>query len=273
MTPSLAARGERLGAFESRLLGVSGLLFVASAATTAVWCTSIAAMGMSMPGGWTMSMAWMRMPDQTWSGAAASFFGMWVVMMVAMMLPALVPALRRYAEAVTRLEAAPDGVSVGRLVTVAGAGYFSVWAAAGLVLFPTGATLAAVEMDRPAVARAVPLAIAAVLLIAGAWQFTAGKARALACCGAESGHAAAPTGAQAAWRHGLRLGVQCLRCCGNLMAVLVVVGVMDLTTMALVTAAITAERLAPAGARVAHGIGGVLVAAGVVAVARALAGA
>jgi predicted metal-binding membrane protein len=48
-------------------------------------------------GGWTMSMAWMRMPGQTWPAATASFLGMWVVMMVAMMLPALVPMLQRYA--------------------------------------------------------------------------------------------------------------------------------------------------------------------------------
>jgi hypothetical protein len=38
-----------------------------------------------MPGGWTMSMAWMRMPGQTWPGDAVSFLGIWVVMMVAMM--------------------------------------------------------------------------------------------------------------------------------------------------------------------------------------------
>jgi predicted metal-binding membrane protein len=44
---------------------------------------------MPMPGRWTMPMAWMRMPGQTWPGAAASFLGMWVVMMVAMMLPSL----------------------------------------------------------------------------------------------------------------------------------------------------------------------------------------
>ena len=45
-----------------------------------------------MPGGWTMAMAmaWTRMPGQTWPGAAASFLGMWVVMMVAMMLPSVV---------------------------------------------------------------------------------------------------------------------------------------------------------------------------------------
>ena len=49
--------------------------------------------GMEMPGGWTMSMAWMRMPGQGWPGAAATFLGMWIVMMVAMMLPVLVPML------------------------------------------------------------------------------------------------------------------------------------------------------------------------------------
>jgi predicted metal-binding membrane protein len=256
--------------FERRLLGVSGLLVVASAATTIIWCASMSAMDMPMPGGWTMSMAWMRLPDQTWFGAAASFLGMWMVMMVAMMLPVLVPALRRYAKAVTPLDGAADGPSVGRLVAIAGAGYFSVWAGAGLALFPAGATLAAIEMEQPAIARAVPLAIAAVLLIAGAWQFSAGKARALACCGAAPGHGpVASASGRAAWRQGRRLGVQCLRCCGNLMAVLVVVGVMDLATMALVTAAITAERLAPAGRHVARGIGGGLVAAGVATLCRA----
>ena len=81
----------------SAFFGVSALLFAASAAVTIVWCASMSAMGeMAMPGGWTMSMAWMRMPGQTWPGAAASFLGMWVVMMVAMMLPSLVPMLWRY---------------------------------------------------------------------------------------------------------------------------------------------------------------------------------
>jgi len=55
---------------------------------------------MPMPGGWTMSRT--LMPGQTWPGAAASFLSMWVVMMVAMMLPSLVPMLWRYREAVGR---------------------------------------------------------------------------------------------------------------------------------------------------------------------------
>jgi len=93
----LATAGLRRATSDLRLLGVSGLFFVVSAAVTILWCASMSAMGeMPMPGGWTMSMAWMRMPEQTWPGAAASFLGMWVVMMVAMMLPSLVPMLWRY---------------------------------------------------------------------------------------------------------------------------------------------------------------------------------
>src|SRR5215831_16646210 len=88
---------------ERAFFAFSALLFAASAAVTIAWCSSMSAMGgMLMPGGWTMSMTWMRMPDQTWGGAAASFVGMWVVMMVAMMLPSLVPMLWRYRQAVGR---------------------------------------------------------------------------------------------------------------------------------------------------------------------------
>src|SRR5437016_4076323 len=100
---------------ERAFFGVSALLFAASAAVTIVWCASMSAMrDMPMAGGWTMSMAWMRMPGQTWLGAAASFLGMWVVMMVAMLLPSLVLRVGRYREAVgktgeTRLRNAGGG--------------------------------------------------------------------------------------------------------------------------------------------------------------------
>src|SRR5262249_38720011 len=113
-------------------LGVSALLFVVSAAVTVAWCASMSAVGgMPMPGGWTMSMAWMRMPGQTWPGAAAAFLAMWVVMMVAMMMPSLVPMLDRYRRAVGR---AGEG-RFGRLTTLAGAGYFLVWTVFGAAVF------------------------------------------------------------------------------------------------------------------------------------------
>jgi predicted metal-binding membrane protein len=68
----------------------SALLFIASAARTIYGERSMSS-GMAMPGGWTMSMASMRIEGQSWLAAIFAFMGMWVVTMAAMMLPALVP--------------------------------------------------------------------------------------------------------------------------------------------------------------------------------------
>jgi predicted metal-binding membrane protein len=259
---------------ERIFFGVSALLFAASAVVTIVWCASMSAMGeMPMPGGWTMSMAWMRMPGQTWPGAAASFLGMWVVMMVAMMLPSLVPMLWRYRQAVGRTGQAVSRTGksrLGRLTALVGVGYFFVWTVFGIAAFPLGVALAAVEMQWPSLASAVPIAVGVVVLIAGRVLFTAWKAHHLACCREAPGRGRTlPADAGTAWRHGLRLGLHCSYCCAGLTAILLGLGVMDLRAMAVVTAAITVERLAPAGERVARAIGVVIVVAGLFLIARA----
>ncbi len=254
---------------ERSFAGVSALIFAASAAATVVWCGPMSAMvGMAMPGGWTMSMAWMRMPGQSWPGAAALFLGMWIVMMVAMMLPSLLPVLPRYRQAVGCAGTARSGT----LTIMVGVGYYFVWTLIGLIAFPLGVVLADVEMHWPAIARAAPTAAGVVVLIAGALQFSAWKARQLACCRQLSGcDRTPPVDIGPAWRHGLRLGLQCSRCCAGLTAILLVNGVMDLRAMAGVTAAITLERLAPAGERVARAIGTVIIAAGLLLTMRAAA--
>ena len=226
-------------------LGLSALLFAASAAATVAWCSS-------------MSTAWMRMPGQTWPGFTASFLGMWVVMMVAMMLPSLAPMLWRYRAAVGR----------SWPTALVGGGYFFVWALFGMAAFPPGVALATLAMQQAALARAIPIAVGVVVLIAGAYQLTAWKARELASCRAEPGTLPADPGT--AWRHGLRLGVHCTRCCVGLMAILLVIGVMDLRAMAAVAAAITIERLAPAAERVARATGVVVVGAGLFLIGTAL---
>jgi len=247
--------------------GVSALLFAASTATTVAWCMAMSDMGeIAMPGGWTLSMAWMPMCGQTWTGAAASFVGMWAVMMVAMMLPSLVPVLWRYGQALgARGEARP-----GRLAALAGAGYFFVWTVLGAIVFALGAAFAEMVMRTPAVAHAVPLSLGVVVLLAGAFQFSARKARHLACCRlVRADEHAIPADAGTAWRYGVWLGLQCSRACAGLTAILLVIGVMDLLAMAVVTAVITAERLAPAGERVAWAAGAVSIVAGVYLMGRA----
>jgi predicted metal-binding membrane protein len=262
---------EVVRASQRAFFGVSAVLFVASTAVTIVWCTSMSAMGgMPMPGGWTMSMAWMRMPGQTWFGAAASFLGMWVVMMVAMMLPSLVPMLWRYRQNIGQAVGRTGETRLGRLTALVGVGYFFVWTVLGMAAFPLGVALAAVEMQQPALARAVPIAAGGVVLLAGLLQFTAWKARHLACCReAPECSRMLPAGSGTAWRHGLRLGLHCGHCCAGPMAILLVMGVMDLRAMAVVAAAITVERLAPAGEVVARALGAVVIGAGLFLIARA----
>jgi len=254
-------------ASQQGFLGVLALLFGASASITIVWCGAMSAMGeMPMPGGWTLSMVWMRMPGQTWPAVAASFLGMWVVMMIGMMLPSLVPMLWRYRQAVGQT----NPTRLDRLTLLVGVGYFVVWTVFGIAAFPLGLALAAIVMKQPALARAVPITTGVVVLIAGALQLTAWKARHLAWCREAPGHGVTlPADAGAAWRHGLSLGLHCAHCCAALMVMLLVLGVMDLRVMAIVTAAITVERLAPAGERIARAIGVGVVVGGLFLIARA----
>ncbi|HEY6451674.1 MAG TPA: DUF2182 domain-containing protein [Steroidobacteraceae bacterium] len=247
--------------------GVSALLFAASAAMVILWCGSMSASGMPMPGDWAMSMTWMRMPGQSWLGAAASFIGMWVAMMVAMMLPSLVPMLWRFRQAVGAIA----GARLDRLTALVGLGYFCVWAAVGMAAFPLGAALAAIEMRHPALARAMPVAAGAVVVIAGVLQFTPWKSYHLACCRQSPAHPGrSPANAGAAWRLGVRLGLHCSHCCAGPTAILLVIGCMDLRAMGIVMAGITAERLAPAGQRVARAIGAIAAGTGLLLIALAV---
>ena len=247
-------------------LGASALLFITSVATTIYLCQSMSG-GMAMPGGWTMSMTWMKMQGQSWLASAASFMGMWVVMMAAMMLPALVPTLLRYRLSLR----GPETIYPGALTVIAGASYLLVWALLGAVVYPFGVFVAKAEMASAELSRSMPIAAGMVLLLAGGLQLTAWKARQLCRCRAvpvfrqELNH-----GAGSAWAHGIRLGTDCALCCSGLMAIVLVTGVMNLVAMALVTAAITAERLFPEPERAARGVGLVIMAAAVFMIGRAM---
>jgi len=250
------------------LAGVLALAFVASAAVTVLGATSMASMehAMPTPGRWIPSMTWMRIPGRGWPVAVAGFLLMWTPMMAAMMLPSVGRVLSRYGHAL----ACAGHPGPGRIAAAATLGYFLVWAAAGAAIYPFGVAWAQAAMQHRWLARVTPFAAAAAVVLAGVLQFTAWKARRLACCRAAPGVSGQQAGMVAGLRDGLRLGVDCVRCCGNLMAVSLVAGVMDLRTMAIVTLAITAERLLPAGARVARGGGLLAVGAGLLLLVRAV---
>jgi predicted metal-binding membrane protein len=103
----------------------------------------------------------------------------------------------------------------------------------------------------------------AVLMLAGALQCTAWKARQLTHCRQWPASAGVlPTHFCRAWRVGLSLGRHCIASCAGLTAILLVGGVMDLRAMVVITAAITAERLTLCSSRVARTIGVLALVAG-----------
>ena len=236
----------------------SALVFAVCTTATIIDCVHMSAMdGMSMAGGWTMSMMWMLMPDQTWFEAAASFARMWLIMMVAMMMPVLFPMLRRYRQSVCTVRRS----HLELLTLVVGTGYFSIWLLVGAAVFPLGFWLAELTMQYTLLASYVPILEGVTVILAGALQFTLWKIHQLKCC-LSIPNRSIPSTIVVAWQHGLRLGLKCTYCCAGLTLVLLVVGVMDPAAMALVAIAIAAERLATAGRQVAKLIGIVLVGIG-----------
>jgi predicted metal-binding membrane protein len=158
-----------------------------------------------------------------WLGNPITFVAIWVVMMVGMMLPSLVPVLRRY-----------------RLPVTLAAAYFAVWAAFGTVAYVMGTMLVRATRHSPTLGRALPIILGVLLAASGLVQFTEWKRHHLGCC-----RDCAPRAAHSAWDDGLRLGLHCCQCCLALMALLFAAGMMRLGAIVLVGALIAAERLLP----------------------------
>jgi predicted metal-binding membrane protein len=220
------------------------VVFTASVAMTIALCRSMIG-GMPMPGGWTMSMAWMPMPGQSRAAAVAMFLLMWIVMMVAMMLPSLAPVMWRRVHRATFA-----------------AGYFFAWTMFGVLAYAAGTAVSTAAMQSVRFARSIPIAAAIALVIAGVVQLTRWKLHHLDCCRAWN---------EDGWRGGIRYGLHCGLCCFTLIAALLIIGVMNLVAMAVVTAAITIERLLPRPDLVARIIGAAMIAAGLLVMAPALA--
>ena len=227
--------------FQRILVGVSVIVFVASAAMTIAASVSMAAMGeMRMPGGWTMSHMWMGMPGQSWSGATASFVAMWSVMMVAMMMPSLTPSLLSYRDSLGRRI---GSARAGLLTAIVAFAYFAVWACLGAVVFSLGAALVDLAMQDPSAARAVPFVTGLAVTVAGLIQLVEWKAQYEASC-RETSSVSSPARVNltTAWNHGLYLGVHCVRSCAGITLIALCLGVMDVAVMAVVVVTLTAER-------------------------------
>lgn len=224
------------------------LAFIVSVAATAYFCRSMCC-EMAMPGGWTMSMMWMPMPDQTWFGSAASFLLMWLAMMVAMMLPSALPAFLNTGRAAASLS-----------VTVAG--YFTVWLAVGAGIYFPGVLFAAAAMHWESFSRVVPMLSGAALIAAGTFQFTRWKSAALLRCRSLGCNTSSPE-RESSFRLGCKQGAACCLCCTGPMMILTALGMMNPFLIIGVAIVIAAEKLLPRPEIVARLVGVATIVAGV----------
>ena len=194
-----------------------------------------AALGVITFAAWTLLIAGTPMSDPP------TFLVAWVVMMAAMMLPSSAPMFLLY-----RVSAS-DGPN-GELRTLFfGAGYLLVWAAVGVVVLVIQRALDALVSADVLDVVIRPLGIAAVLLAAGAYQFTPLKATCLRACQTPADFLVRHwrAGTLGALRLGLDHGLYCLGCCWALMAVLVAAGGMGLAWVALIALIVLVEKLVP----------------------------
>jgi predicted metal-binding membrane protein len=171
---------------------------------------------------------------------------MWVVMMVAMMVPTAAPMTLLYA-AVARKAATQHNPLAPTSVFVAG--YIAMW-----TIFALVATLAQHALDQaallsPMMVSTSPRFGAALLIAAGVYQFTPLKNACLRNCRAPAHFLSRywRTGNLGAFRMGLRLGTFCVGCCWILMGLLFVGGVMNLLWIAAIAIFVLLEKTIPFG--------------------------
>jgi predicted metal-binding membrane protein len=167
--------------------------------------------------GWVVvvwQMQGMDMGVATRLGSFATFLGLWVAMMAAMMLPGAAPAVVRRAHASGRVRAVP--LFVGS--------YLAVWTLVGVAIY---------AVYRPHGS----LAAGAVAIAAGLYEFTPLKQRFRRRCRQGVGS-------------GFQFGRSCVGSGIGLMLLLVALGVMSVTWMSVIAVLVLAQKLLPANAAV-----------------------
>ena len=216
----------------------------------------ILTMSVDMYGSMRGASAWAMTP--TWDlPHLLLLFAMWVVMMTAMMLPGAVPMLMLYIAVVRRSNEA----ALARQTYALASGYLVVWALFSADAAVVQRVLTDTTLVSPMMALADIRVAAAMLILAGAYQFTPLKRDCLNAC--RSPIALFTTywrpGSAGAFSMGIRHGFYCLGCCWALMLLLFVGGVMNAFVIGGLTVFVLIEKVTPLG-RTASKIGGVVLA-------------
>jgi predicted metal-binding membrane protein len=185
------------------------------------------------------TMAGMDSSPSTELGALGWFVGVWIVMMAAMMLPAVSPTVALYAR-MTRQRGLARPV-------VFTAGYLAVWGAGGAGaygLYALGRHALGPQLAWHAGGRWLA---AGMLVAAALYELTPLKDVCLGKCRSPFGFLLGTwrDGVRGAFVMGCRHAGWCVGCCWALMAALFALGVMSILWMAVVAGLITIEKVFP----------------------------
>ncbi|MGH8233093.1 MAG: DUF2182 domain-containing protein [Rhodanobacteraceae bacterium] len=173
-------------------------------------------------------------------------FAMWAAMMAAMMAPAAGPGLSTFLALARRRHPEKNAVPTA---TGFFAGYLTAWLGYAVLGAVAQWMLAGTALLSPMGASVSKYLSAGILAAAGLYQLTPLKRACAAHCRSPllqlmSGWR---DGTGGALRLGLGQGSYCIGCCWALMALMFVVGTMNLAWMAVITIYVLAEKLVPVG--------------------------
>jgi predicted metal-binding membrane protein len=173
------------------------------------------------------------------------------------MLPSSLPLVNLFRRLVARR---PDG---GRLITLLITGYLIAWASFGLMAYAGDILLHAVVERVWGIAGDSPAIVAALLLLAGVYQFTPLKQLCLDKCRSPYGflvqHWRGRAPAVGALRLGMRHGMYCVGCCWTLMLLMFAIGGTNIGWMLALGAVMAAERMTRLGRRLPRPLGVALI--------------
>lgn len=189
-----------------------------------------------------------------------TLFGMWAIMMAAMMLPTMVPTLRGYDDLITSANGSRSGWA-GVLL-----GYFVVWV--GFAALIAGVQVALFRYSIvDTVGTATSLWLTALLLIiVGMYQFSRLKDVCHGVCHSPMAYFLGQwrPGFAGGLRMGLGLGAFCVGCCWGFMALGFAGGVMSLLWMGLATLFMVMEKLPQFGHHLLKPAGAALIGLGLI---------
>jgi predicted metal-binding membrane protein len=185
-------------------------------------------------------------PDLTsWSaGSLLPLSLMWAIMMVAMMLPSAAPMLLTFA-AVARNRRIAHRPYVP--VTVFAAGYLTIWSLFSLLAAAGQWQLHRAALLSPMMKSSSIYLAGSLLIVAGIFQFTPLKKSCLVRCRAPLDFIMTRwrEGTKGAFGMGIEHGAFCAGCCWALMALLFVLGVMNILWIAVLTIIVALEKIIP----------------------------